>query len=89
MTKELANMVMSLYKDDLEFANKLINLDPTAIVKIAKDNRPFPPEEIVRAYENNEIEALYHNAKIRLTKQKVYFELLDLYSRAVSDTKTK
>ena len=89
MTKELINMIMDLYKDEIDFANKLISLDPVAIGKMAKDNVFFSPEEIVRAYENNEIEELYKDAKERIVKQKVYFELLNIYSSAISKSKTK
>lgn len=80
ISNELREKVERLLKNDEELKREILSGKPSAIRKIvAITQRGIPAEEIVEAYENNQIEQLYRKAKDISELQGVYDELCEAY----------
>lgn len=76
ITKEIKEEIENLYKDDPDYAIKLLSCDAQAIQDLSFDNN-ITPDEVIYAYEKNKVDELYEEAKFRQRRKELYFKLIN------------
>ena len=82
ISEELSEKINILISNDDKLKEKLLVGDADAIQRIGiMSDRRISSEDIVEAYENNNIDELYEKAKKTVELRKVYKELCNLYAK--------
>ena len=81
-SEELVTKIKTLF-DNKELQDRLLAGDPDAIREIGSiSQKGISPEEVITAYDNGEIEALYKKSKMMVELQRLYKELCLEYGKA-------
>lgn len=77
LTDELIEEIKSVFSNDVEMQNKLLNLDVETIRELGREaNKNFTFDEVIECYESKTLDYLYKLAKKRETRSKLYFKLV-------------
>ena len=81
ISNELKEKIEKNFKAYSDLKNKLLSGDADAIRQVGfKSQRGIEPEDVIEAYESNNIDYLYKQAKKMVELQKIYKELCDAYA---------
>ena len=81
ITDELKEKIEEIIKNNTDLKNKILSGDGDAIRQIGIEaQKRIYPEDIVKAYESNNIDYLYKQAKKLVTMKEMYLELCDAYA---------
>ena len=89
MNEELVKSIKMLFKEDTEYACRLLYLDGESIRELITKKEKITDEEIVNAIENNDLENIYQKAKRNVLIQKLYIDLIQVYSEKTITQKKK
>lgn len=79
-SKEVQDEIRDIFKDDVDFMNRLLEGDEDSISSLAVNNM-ISPEDVVDAYKENNIEKIYKDAIFKLRKKKLYFKMIEEYAK--------
>ena len=80
ISNELKEKIERYFFMDEEFKNKLLSGVTDAIREVGSmAQKRIAPEDVIEAYENEEMDYLYKKAKKMVELQKMYKELCDSY----------
>lgn len=89
ISDELKKKIEVNFKDANNFRVKLLSGDVDAIHKLAIiSHQRIKPEDIIEAYESDNMDMLYSHAKKMVHMQEIYKELCDAYDISNSQIKT-
>lgn len=89
MNEELVKSINMLFKEDAEYACRLLDLDGESIRELITKKEKITDEEIVNAIENNDLENIYQKAKRNVLIQKLYIDLIQAHGENVLTSKKK
>lgn len=79
-SNEVQDEIREIFKEDVDFMNRLLEGDKDSISSLAVNNM-ISPEDVVDAYKENNIEKIYKDAIFKLRKKKLYFKMIEEYAR--------
>ena len=85
LSNEVKDEIEDLFKDNLDYTIRLLSGDVEAIQELSFDSS-ISPAEVIYAYEKNKIDELYQEAKFKLRKRKLYFQIVDGTSSPKKET---
>lgn len=80
-SKETKEIINSLFKDDIEFRDRLLNADVSAIQELGLMNNSINPRFVINAFETNELQKLLDEAKSMEARQSLYHLMVEEYSK--------
>lgn len=90
ISDELKEKIKINFKDYSDLKNKLLSGDAETIRQIGIDSQKgIEPEDVIEAYESNNMEYLYKQAKKMVELKKIYIELCDAYISKNTDEEGK
>lgn len=86
ISNELKIKIENLFQDNEKLKKDLLSGNPNAIQKIAiiGDDK-IAPEDVIIAYESNDMENIYQEAQKKLAIKKLYKELCEAYWKETAD----
>ena len=80
-SKETKEIINSLFKDDIEFRDRLLNADVSAIQELGLMNNSINPRFVINAFETNELQKLLDEAKSMEARHSLYHLMVEEYSK--------
>ena len=83
-SEETQKIINLLFKDDQDFAEKLLNDDADAIQELSK-NHSMNPMDIIEAVDNGKIPELYNEALRKAMKTNLYLRMVKEHTKYHSE----
>ena len=90
ISDELRNKIENIFKTYDELKNKLLLGDGYAIRQVGlMSQKGIEPEDVVEAYQSNNLDYLYIKAKRIIEMKEIYKELCQAYSKNLNQRKER
>ncbi|MBR3249071.1 MAG: hypothetical protein IKF83_00010 [Clostridia bacterium] len=89
ISKELKEEIEK-YISNKGLVNRLLSLNPKAIAYLGQISQSgIKPKEVIEAYNNNDMDAIYKLANKKIKLEEIYNELILIYSEKIASEKDK